>query len=369
MLKQFYVHNYRTLQNFTLDLGDKNLVLLIGKNGSGKSNLLNALEILQKLGRGENALKKLFAKDDFAFGDSKSPIELDLQLELDGQLFEYKISVRLREGHRDVSIMEEKLSVDKKEVFVRSGGEVKYLGSGFVVDWHQAALPIIQDTRSRGGSIQALKDWLAHNLLLLSPNPKSFYDVFDAEDLGQLHSRDMERLCAWFWEKLSETPSIYPKLLDYLKAGMLLDLSSIEFAKSGLDGGETKFVFKGDSQKKLEVRFSKLSDGERIFFLWAALLAVDPPPGGYFCFWDEPGNYISLEQLTDFMDSAREWMKGAGQAVFTSHTEEIIRAFPTDNVLRMHRSNHCMPSQISKVTDADMLVEGDLIQSLRLGLK
>ncbi len=45
MLQRFYVHNFRCLENFELTTKEMPSVLLIGKNGTGKSTIACALEI------------------------------------------------------------------------------------------------------------------------------------------------------------------------------------------------------------------------------------------------------------------------------------------------------------------------------------
>ncbi len=44
MIERLYVHNFRCLENFTLDLAGRPSALVIGKNGAGKSTVLQCLE-------------------------------------------------------------------------------------------------------------------------------------------------------------------------------------------------------------------------------------------------------------------------------------------------------------------------------------
>jgi energy-coupling factor transporter ATP-binding protein EcfA2 len=53
------------LENFELPVSGHSSVLLIGKNGSGKTSVSYALEILQKIARGANRVKDLVTPDDF----------------------------------------------------------------------------------------------------------------------------------------------------------------------------------------------------------------------------------------------------------------------------------------------------------------
>ena len=44
-LKQVFISNYKNLNNFTMDFeGDSFIEVFVGKNGSGKSNLIEAVK-------------------------------------------------------------------------------------------------------------------------------------------------------------------------------------------------------------------------------------------------------------------------------------------------------------------------------------
>ena len=57
MIERLYAHNFRCLENFTLDLADRPSALLIGKNGSGKSTVLNCFRLFQRIGRGSSRVQ------------------------------------------------------------------------------------------------------------------------------------------------------------------------------------------------------------------------------------------------------------------------------------------------------------------------
>ena len=54
MIQRIYINNYWCFENLDINLRDKASVLLIGKNGVGKTSLGNSLKILQSIGRGSN---------------------------------------------------------------------------------------------------------------------------------------------------------------------------------------------------------------------------------------------------------------------------------------------------------------------------
>ena len=81
MLQRLYVHNYRCLENFELNLKDIPSALLIGKNGSGKSTILKVLEIFQSIGRGITRVDQLISLKDFSNKNIDIKFEIEVLLE------------------------------------------------------------------------------------------------------------------------------------------------------------------------------------------------------------------------------------------------------------------------------------------------
>ena len=115
----------------------------------------------------------------------------------------------------------------------------------------------------------------------------------------------------------------------------------------------------------MSVAFTDLSDGEKCFFLCAAVLAANEFYGPLFCFWDEPDNYISLSEVGHFITSLRRSFHQSGQIVVTSHNPEAIRKFSNDNTLVLNRHSHLEPTVVRRLSD--LSVTGDLVETLIRG--
>lgn len=85
MIRRFYVHNFRCLENFELPVSGQPSVLLIGKNGSGKTTVGLALWLLRKIAGGTNRVDKLVKPKDLASGRKDVPVRFEIQAELEGR--------------------------------------------------------------------------------------------------------------------------------------------------------------------------------------------------------------------------------------------------------------------------------------------
>ncbi len=65
MIDRLYVHNYRCLENFTLDLKGQHSALILGKNGAGKFTALESLRLIQMISRGAGRVREIITESDF----------------------------------------------------------------------------------------------------------------------------------------------------------------------------------------------------------------------------------------------------------------------------------------------------------------
>ena len=130
VIRRLYVHNFRCLENFELSLSGQSSVLLIGKNGAGKSTVGLALEILQKAARGANRVGELVQKKDFARDRTDVPIRIEFEAEIASRVFTYVLALDFPKAFREPRVVEEKLSVDGNIVYSREMAQVQLVRSG-----------------------------------------------------------------------------------------------------------------------------------------------------------------------------------------------------------------------------------------------
>ncbi len=166
MIERLYVHNFRCLENFTLDLTGRPSALLIGRNGAGKSTLLQCLKLFQSICRGSGRVGSLISASDFTQHRTDQPMRFELEITLAGKRFKYAVSLN---GHpsseRRVSWMkacgltEMSSSADTFRRFSSQGREP------FGLDWHIFALPVINELPGES-AIQDVKAFFATMVLV-----------------------------------------------------------------------------------------------------------------------------------------------------------------------------------------------------------
>lgn len=368
MLERLYVHNFRCLENFEFKPGQASSILLIGKNGTGKSTIRRALEIMQAIGQGQGQVKNLVDESDFTRGRKDLPMRFELTLNLDGKRCHYTLALELPPGFRQLRVLSESLSIDGDEVFARDHAEVQVKrptpagGNGmFSLDWHIVALTVIQD-KGASGLLKPLRDWM-RRIVLLSPMPPLMNKDTTAEPAPL--TVDCTNMVDWLATLLEVHPAVYATVIEQVQK-VMPDVALFRFEKLGRDSRALMIQFKSGSAED-EQPFDRLSDGEKCFFLSAVLLAANRWHGPLFAFWDEPDNYLATHEVGQFIvELKRSFAKHGGQWIASSHNAEAVVNFAVDSTWILARRSHLEPTQTKCVDDLS-LGETSLVQTLMNG--
>jgi hypothetical protein len=309
---------------------------------------------------------ELVKSKDFTRGRVDMPMRFEIEVELDAKVYVYVIAFEFPQSFKEPRVLEEKLDVDGKPVYTRKEAQV-YLAktSGekeakFLIDWHLVALPIIQE-QSPNDPLFIFKQWLAR-VLILRPIPSLILGDSKQETLKP--NPQVTDFGAWFSGLLADAPAAYTIIDEYLKQ-VMPDLKDIKNPVIGKDS-RSLFVQFSSTQESISLPFEDLSDGEKCFMICALVIATNNAYGPVLCFWDEPDNYLALDEVGHFVLALRQAFKsGGGQFIATSHNPEAIRRFSEENTLLLHRRNHLEPTRVRPLSEIQ--ISGDLITALVRG--
>jgi predicted ATPase len=358
MIERIYVHNFRCLENFTLDLAAHPSALLIGRNGTGKSTVLACLRLFQSICRGSNRIGSLISASDFTRHRTDLPMRFEVDLTLSGKRYKYSVSFEWTPGFREARILDESLVVEGQSIFERHGSQTQLSGGqAFGIDWHIVALPVINE-RPGEQAIQDLRQFFA-SMMLLAPIPANISGFSDAPSTEL--QRDGANFASSLRALLGQKPAAYSVFDSYLKT-VIPDFSSLENPPRGESGTQLIVHFEQQNPRQtLALDFKALSSGEKCFFLCAYILAYNSRCCPVFCLWDEPDNHLSISEVGHFITSLRKMSNQGGQFLATSHHPETIRKFSDDTTFVLTRKSHLDPTIVRPLTDS---YHGDLIDAL-----
>ena len=359
MIERLYVHNFRCLENFTLDLAGHPSAVLIGKNGAGKSTVLRCLEIFQRICRGTSRVKDLISTTDFTQFRTDRPMRFEVELTLGEKRFKYAIAFEWFPEVREAHILDESLSVDGNDVFTRHKSQIQLSGgSRFLLDWRVFALPVINE-QPPARSVQDVKTFFA-SMILIAPVPSVMTGFAEAPSMELQY--DAANYASCLLAMLQQKPKAYGTFESYMKT-VIPDFSSIENPLRGESGTQLIVKFEGENpQRSLSVEFKALSDGEKCFFLSAYIIASNMVGAPVICMWDEPDNHLSLSEVGQFITSLRKMTNRSGQFIATTHHPETVRKFSDESTFVLTRKSHFDPCVVRPLVDFSY--SGDLVNAL-----
>jgi len=372
VINRLYIHNFRCLENFELPIQGRSSILLVGKNGAGKTTVGVALEILQSIARGTNRVGQIVRRQDIArsradvsirFPDV--PIRFEIEVELGKQLYQYEVAFELPESFRELRVREERLQVNGIAVYSRELAAVHLNKTGqskeavFSIDWHLVALPIIQQL-PEDNPVSTFRQWLGRTLIL-RPQPSLITGDSQGETL--FPNPDVTNIGAWLAGMVGRVPAAYTTIETYLKQ-VMADLDDIQNMPFGTDSRSLTIQFSNEL-RRLRVPFADLSDGEKCFIISALVLAANKTYGPLLCFWDEPDNYLAPSEVGHFIVALRQAFQSRGQFIATSHNTEAIRRFSDENTLVLSRKSHLEPTMVRSLETIPR--NGDVVSSIVRG--
>ncbi len=333
MLQRIYIDNYKCLVNTEVEFGE--LTLLLGRNGSGKSSVVDVLDRLRRLIAGEAKVEKLFPSSSLTRWQSQRTQSFELSIKGNGGLYEYMLELE-HEPDGAVKIALEQLRYDGMPLVLFDDGVV--------------SMP--HEDNHREGVAEVVLDWSRSCFSYILPRPNqekvrwfiqrmTFFFVLhlDPTRMTAVSEEEVARpdsaltdFASWYRSLTQEHPGTIRELFD--------DLQDI------IDGFDGLLLTRDQRGRKLlqihrradaaqakpqSYNFDELSDGERVLIALYTLLRFQIHEGATVCL-DEPGNFVALEELQPWLFALEEHLEDwGGQVLLISHHPQLLDQLATSH--------------------------------------
>ncbi len=332
MLTRLYIDNYKCLTNLDLKLAQHQLFL--GRNGSGKSCVFEALDSVVRLVRGDLSVSQAFRTSCLTRWENRSTQTIELDLCGTQSIYRYHLEVEHDRDRLQSRIAREWVREDNRPLFSSERGEAQLyrddgsVGPKVLVDWSRSSLPSIQP-RPENRKLTAVREHLARTILL-SPNPRTMGFLAQREESWP--ARDLSNFVSWYRHLLLEQPADMARFAHDLGEWMP-GLQSLRFVTAGESSGlvadwgtDSGNGSPRDSKGGILLTFDELSDGQRVLVaLGAAIYALGAGPSTLLL--DEPDNYLALQEVQPLLRLLRD--KPDLQSLIASHHPEVINDLAT----------------------------------------
>ena len=333
MLKSFYIYNYKCLGELNLHLETTSPAVMWGDSGAGKSTVVEALEILQSIGRGNGAVDRLIKPSDIGQGNLDLPVELYMEVLLGDDVYEYVVIFKPTDDFKSLIISKEILTVSGEEIYSRDGSDITVFKSSVSENVVEASYRISVTTvalttlcaHKDNHPYNRLKSWLA-GMILLSPIPSKMSGCSTHPTF--MLRKDASNISDWILQILNTRPASYSTIFNYLEH-RILHISDFHYETINKDVKQL-FVNFDKGGQQISIPFENLSSGQKIFFLHAMVHTLSKHFTSFFCFWDGVENYLSFYEYI-IKSLIETFEDNDGQLVVTTSNEALLDKFSIGN--------------------------------------
>jgi predicted ATPase len=341
MLTRLYADNFRCLVNF--ELRPQPVQLLMGRNATGKSSVLDLLTVLRSFVEGEARTAKLFRADTLTRWQSGNVQTFEMEVEGNGGTYAYRLQIEHERGTGRCHVSHETLSFDEKPLFRFQLGQVQLYrddfspGPAFQFDWKQSGLGAIgaeQDNRL----LVWFREWI-HGVQTVRLNA---FDV-TAHSKGEAARprTDMSNFASWYRHLVQEMPEVVAPLQASLQ-DIWEGFESLKLEKAGGKSRILKARFRsragGEGSPAAEYSLGELSDGYRALLVIHALLHFAVNSENALLCIDEPANFLALSEIQPWLATLVEAAEDHGfQVILASHHPELVDFLAPDRAVVLDR--------------------------------
>lgn len=364
MIKRLYVDNYKCFVNFELRF--QPLTLLLGRNGSGKTSILDIMFSLRELlsGRVKISDERIFPASTLTAWQNNNFQTFEVEVDIDGEVFLYRLVMEHNQAERIFRIQEESLKSDERNfLFKCELGEVQLFrddlshGPKYSVDWSESALARIP-SRHDNQRLTKFLDFM-RGVVVCGMYPASFQaEIVEHEETLR---RDASNFAAWYQHQQLENPGSIEEFKRKLE-DVIDGFDGARLEKTGVSRRAFRISFLKERSQMYELSLDEISDGQRALLALYALTELSSGMKNPL-YLDEPENYVALAEIQPWLiELGDRCGESIPQAVICSHHPELIDYLGSSHGVLLDREQ----SGATRIVDLSDAYRSDADEGLRL---
>ena len=336
MIHYLKVDNYGSLVNFKIDFSSINL--LLGGNGTGKSTIFALLEGLRLFIQGRIDVDEAFPFESLTRWQLVPVQSFEFSLTYKECEYTYQLEIEFDRDNKKNRVKKEVVLCDGKTIFSAIDGKARLYNDSYeegpelLVNWLSSGVSSIYERTDNKKIIDFKK--AVSNIVVCHPLPLNHVSI-DSYYEKQCVDYFADNMPEAYLYVVQNNPEKMVELWNILKE------INPSFSRTYLKGDTDKILyFEYDHQGvKTSYSLSEISDGERMLFTLYFIVVM------YFddehsIFLDEPDNYISLQEVGQFIQYIQDKADVNKQCVLISHHPSIIDYLAPANGIWLERRSY-----------------------------
>ncbi len=372
MITQFTIGGFRAIENLTLELGTKNL--LMGLNGAGKTSVFDALASIRELvvqgeriadEKSDEPLFPLSSVPRWWRNGSPGPVEQRFEIVFEGEdgPIRYVLMIQQDEASGRSRIFSEELLHQDRPMFSFREGTVQLYrrsyekGPTFTFDWNRSAVGTVLHPEIP--HIDWFKERMRMTTCVRIDAPRmAARSEKEQPDL----ERDLSNFASWYRRALVTNAAAGASYLSDMRQ-VIAGMESLDLH----DLGQGIMVLRASFEQPHEpiapgrrrrgtfwLGLQELSDGQRALIGLYALLHFVLKEGATLCI-DEPDNFVALAEIQPWLLDIADRVDDYGaQCILASHHPEILNLLALDHGILLERGGSGPTTGIRYKPDADL---------------
>lgn len=336
MVNYLKVDNYCSLVNFKIDFSAINL--LLGGNGTGKSTIFALLADLRSFIMGKDDVSDAFPFETLTRWQNVPVQTFELSITYNEFEYIYQLEIEFNRDEKKSRVRKEIVFCDHNFIFKAENGKATLYNDSYkegpelLVSWLSSGVGSVYE-RSDNKKLCDFKNAI-EKIIVCHPLPLNHYYVDSYVEKDYI-SYFTDNIPEAYLSVVQSNPEKMVELWQVLKE------INPYFLRTYLKGETEKVLFFEYEHNGVKSSYSmmELSDGELMLFILYFLVVM------YFeqdfsLFLDEPDNYISLQEVGQFIQFIQDKADEKKQCVFISHHPSVIDYLAPSNGIWLERRSY-----------------------------